>query len=84
MRYFYHPESDSLWTQEDHEPVEVGDGLSHEITKERYELLKDIDFINRVGVHINQGPGRNNPMLSEKTISAIAAAIRALYDPEDE
>lgn len=39
MRYFYHPESESLWAQEDDEDVN-SDGLVEEIDKETYLRLQ--------------------------------------------
>ena len=37
MRYFYHAESSSLWTEEDDSVDHEGDGLVIELTKEEYE-----------------------------------------------
>jgi hypothetical protein len=39
MRYFYHPESDSLWEQKDNEPF-PNDGLVMEISMEEYQHIK--------------------------------------------
>lgn len=36
MRYFYHPESSSLWSEEDDEPQHETDGLVVELTEEEY------------------------------------------------
>lgn len=38
LRYFYHPESDSFWTQDINDPAEpCEDGHVVELTKEQYE-----------------------------------------------
>jgi hypothetical protein len=39
MRYWFHPESDSLFTGKDEENFD--DGLVVELTKEEYEELKE-------------------------------------------
>jgi hypothetical protein len=40
IRYWYHPESDSLWTSNVDE-IARGDGLVEELSKEEYEAIQD-------------------------------------------